>query len=51
MKKILSARQDSNTFGFALCAIIIGYPAESPTPKDKWKLENVSYNEFGGKAK
>ena len=33
-----------------LCAIIIGYPAESPTPKDKWKPENVSYNEFGGKA-
>ena len=33
-----------------LCAIIIGYPAESPEPKDKWKPENVSYNEFGGKA-
>jgi nitroreductase len=33
-----------------LCAIIIGYPAENPTPKDKWKSENVSYNEFGGKA-
>ena len=33
-----------------LCAIIIGYPAESPTPKDKWKPENVSYNEYGGKA-
>ena len=33
-----------------LCAIIVGYPAESPTPKDKWKPENVSYNEFGGKA-
>lgn len=26
--------------------IIIGYPAESPTPKDKWKPENVSYNKF-----
>ena len=24
--------------------------AESPTPKDKWKPENVSYNEFGGKT-
>ena len=23
---------------------------ESPTPKDKWKPENISYNEFGGKA-
>jgi nitroreductase len=33
-----------------LCAIIIGYPAEQPEPKDKWKPENVSYNEFGGKA-
>ena len=29
-------------------AIIIGYPAEQPEPKDKWKPENVSYNEFGG---
>lgn len=33
-----------------LCTIVIGYPAESPTPKDKWKPENVSYNEYGGKA-
>ena len=33
-----------------LCAIIIGYPAEQPEPKDKWKPENVSYNEFGGMA-
>ena len=33
-----------------LCVIVIGHPAESPTPKDKWKPENVSYNEFGGKA-
>ena len=33
-----------------LCTIVIGHPAESPTPKDKWKPENVSYNEFGGKA-
>lgn len=29
-----------------LCTIVIGYPAESPAPKDKWKPENVSYNEF-----
>ena len=28
---------------------IIGYPAEQPTPKDKWKPENVSYNKFGAK--
>ena len=33
-----------------LCVIAIGHPAEQPTPKDKWKPENVSYNEFGGKA-
>ena len=33
-----------------LCAIIIGHPAENPEPKDKWLPENVSYNEFGGKA-
>ena len=32
-----------------LCTIVIGHPAENPTPKDKWKPENVSYNEFGGK--
>lgn len=30
-----------------LCTIVIGYPAENPKPKDKWKPENVSYNEFG----
>lgn len=30
-----------------LCTIVIGYPAESPTPKDKWKPENVSYDEYG----
>ena len=33
-----------------LCTIVIGHPAEQPTPKDKWKPENISYNEFGGKA-
>lgn len=26
--------------------ILIGYPAEKPTPKDKWKPENVSYNKY-----
>ena len=34
-----------------LCVIAIGHPAEQPTPKDKWKPKNISYNEFGGKAK
>ena len=33
-----------------LCAIVIGYPAENPEPKDKWKTENVSYNTYCGKA-
>ena len=30
-----------------LCTIVIGHPAEKPQPKDKWKPENVSYDEFG----
>ena len=29
-----------------LCAIVMGYPNESPEPKDKWKPENVSYNGY-----
>lgn len=29
-----------------LCAILIGYPDESPAPKDKWKPENITYNAF-----
>ena len=33
-----------------LCVIVVGHPTEQPKPKDKWKPENVSYNEFGGKA-
>jgi len=32
-----------------LCVIAIGHPAEQLAPKDKWKPENVSYNDFGGK--
>lgn len=28
--------------------IVIGYPAESPAVKDKFKAENISYNVFGG---
>lgn len=31
-----------------LCIVIVGYPAEQPAPKDKWKPENVSYNIYGG---
>ena len=30
-----------------LAIIPVGHPAEDPAPKDKWKPENVSYNEFG----
>ncbi len=33
-----------------LCVIAIGHPAEQPTPKNKWKPENVSYNEFDDKT-
>ena len=29
------------------CTIVIGYPDESPAPKDKWKPENVSYEAYG----
>lgn len=32
-----------------LCTVVIGYPAEQPEPKDKWKPENVSYNEYGNR--
>lgn len=28
----------------------IGYPAEEPAPKDKWKPENIHYERWGGKA-
>lgn len=28
--------------------IVIGYPDTEPTPKDKWKKENVSYNVYEG---
>lgn len=33
-----------------LCVIPIGYPAESPSPKDKWKPENVHYDGWENKA-
>ena len=29
-----------------MCVVLLGYPAESPTPKNKWKPENISHN-FG----
>lgn len=30
-----------------LNVIPIGYPAEDPAPKDKWKPENIHYNTYG----
>lgn len=33
-----------------LNTIVIGYPAEKNTPKDKWKPENISYDTFGNKT-
>lgn len=33
-----------------LNVVPIGYPAEEPTPKDKWKPENVHYERWGGTA-
>ena len=32
-----------------LAVVRIGYPDESPAPKDKFKEENISYDKFGGK--
>ncbi len=32
-----------------LAVVRIGYPDESPEPKNKFKEENISYNTFGGK--
>ena len=32
-----------------LATVVIGYPDEQPAPKDKWKPENVSYNQYGQK--
>ncbi len=33
-----------------LSAVVIGYGAETPAPKDKWKEENISYNSYQDKA-
>ena len=32
-----------------VAVVQIGYPDESPTPKDKFDEKNISYNKFGGK--
>ena len=33
-------------YAVPLCVIPMGYPAESPQPKDKWKPENVHYDRW-----
>lgn len=33
-----------------LNVIPVGYPAENPDPKDKWKPENIHYEKWGGTA-
>lgn len=33
-----------------LNVVPIGYPAEDPEPKDKWKPENIHYEKWGGTA-
>ena len=30
-----------------LCVVYVGYPAEQPAPKQKFKTENVSWNAYG----
>ena len=32
-----------------VAVVRVGYPDESPQPKNKFKEENISYNKFGGK--
>ena len=34
-----------------LAVVRVGYPDESPEPKNKFKEENISYNKFGAKQK
>ena len=29
-----------------LCVIAVGFPAENPQPKDKWKPEKIHYNRY-----
>lgn len=42
MKPLCEALELADTL-VPLCTVVIGYPAEQPTPKDKWKPENVTY--------
>ena len=42
VKEALGIPEDLNT----LCVIPIGFPAETPQPKDKWKPEKIHYNRY-----
>lgn len=47
VKKLLQLPQNIMPLGM----MAVGYPAEDPAPKDKWKPENVHYGVWGGKNK
>ena len=42
VKEALGIPEDLNT----LCVIPIGFPADNPQPKDKWKPEKIHYNRY-----
>lgn len=42
VKEALGIPDDLST----LCVIVIGFPAEKPQPKDKWKPEKIHYNKY-----
>ena len=42
VKEALGIPDDLST----LCVIVIGFPAENPQPKDKWKPEKIHYNQY-----
>ncbi|MBO4654292.1 MAG: nitroreductase family protein [Bacteroidales bacterium] len=42
LRPILNIPEDQ----IVLCVIPMGYPAESPAPKDKWKPENIHYDRW-----
>ena len=42
----VSEALDLPSYAIPLCVIPMGYPAESPDPKDKWKPENVHYEKW-----